>query len=492
MRISHLILLSFTFILLLFATTTYINYRQTQQVKANAQYAEQSTTIIQKSNRFQRNILNMVSGLRGFLLTGESFFLQAYDSAALENATIINELKAAIPDTSYRQRILNEAEQLNNRWLNEFATPLRQAKINAEASYVNEPYFNRLYKEKMFISEESKLNILLQQKIRAFINSEYAERSQRSRRLSTSVQHTSSVSLTLTVLSFALGFFIVSFLAYRISKRILKMVHMADSIAAGNYRVHTEETGQDELSKLARSLNHMAKVLDYNINELKKKNGELDQFAHVVSHDLKAPLRGIDNVVNWIKEDHQEELSPKLAEYMELISGRVTRGENLIQGLLTYARVGKDEQKKEAVDLTLLVQEILENYPLKKAFTITIDPALPVLHTHRLPLFQVFSNLIGNAIKYNNKEKGELKIWHKKHPKHYEFFIEDNGPGINRNYHEKIFAIFQTLQERDSFESTGVGLAIVKKILDARTEEIWLVSEPGQGTTFSFTWKNDN
>jgi len=430
----------------------------------------------------------MVSGLRGFLLTGENYFLQAYDSAVTENTTIIKELQNLIPDISYQTGILNEVEHLNNRWLGEFVTPLRLAKINAEASDKNEPYFNRLYKEKMFISEESRLNIVLQQKIREFINSEYAERSKRTSRLATSIEQTSTISFTLTILSIILGFSIVSFLAYRISNRILRMVKMADSIAAGNYQVHTEETGQDEVSKLARSLNHMAKVLSHNIAELRRKNQELDQFAHVVSHDMKAPLRGIDNVVTWIEEDHKEELTPKVAEYIHLIKGRVTRGENLIQGLLTYARVGKEEQVKETVHVKDLINDLLENYPLKLGLKIEVEQGLPELYTNKVPLFQVFSNLVGNAIKYNDKKHGLIKIYHKELEKHYEFFIEDNGPGINQNYHEKIFVIFQTLQERDSFESTGVGLAIVKKILDSRGEKISVSSETGNGTTFSFTW----
>ncbi len=101
---------------------------------------------------------------------------------------------------------------------------------------------------------------------------------------------------------------------------------------------------------------------------------------------------------------------------------------------------------------------------------------------------QVFSNLISNAIKYHNKPTGEIKIYSDEKADHHVFFVEDDGPGIEKTYHDKIFVIFQTLQERDSFESTGVGLAIVKKILDARKEQIMIKSEPGKGSVFSFTW----
>jgi light-regulated signal transduction histidine kinase (bacteriophytochrome) len=113
---------------------------------------------------------------------------------------------------------------------------------------------------------------------------------------------------------------------------------------------------------------------------------------------------------------------------------------------------------------------------------------MPVITTERVPLLQIFTNLITNAFKYHDKPDGYVKIYYKSNGDFYEFFVEDNGPGIERNYHEKIFVIFQTLEARDSFESTGVGLAIIKKILEDRDLKIKLVSEPGIGSTFSFTW----
>jgi signal transduction histidine kinase len=489
MRISYLIFLSFLSILLLFAFTTFINFRLSERVKENTDFVNQSGNIVRGSNRFQRNIINMGSGLRGFLLTGEDSFLQAYDSAATENKLILTDLFKQLDTTSRQYKLLVDIASLNNRWLSEFGQPLRQAKIGAEASDVNLPYFNKLYREKMQSSDERKLNTRLQEEIREFVNIEYEKRSEREKLLNDSLQMTKTISFFMITFSVLMALFIVSFLTIRISKRILQMVRMADSIAAGNYNVSTEETGKDELSGLARSLNYMAKTLSSNINELTKKNRELDQFAHIVSHDMKAPLRGIDNVVSWIEEDHKDELTPKVAEYIHLIKGRVIRGESLIQGLLSYARVGKEEEGEEKIDTRELLGEVLENFSLKEGITITVSEKMPVIYSVKLPLFQVFSNLIDNALKYNDKINGLVKVYHKEHPGHWEFFVSDNGPGISKNYHEKIFMIFQTLKERDSFESTGVGLAIVKKILDSRGEEIKLESEPGTGSIFSFTWK---
>ena len=487
MKISYFIFFSFLFILLLFSITTYINFKQSEEVRENSEWVDKSTTIIRNSNRFQRNILNMISGLRGYLFTGENYFIQAYDSAKAENETILAELSSLIPGDTSQLTLLGEIRTINNSWLNNFSTPLIAAKNlagNSDSSLVS---FNKLYRQKLTTGSERYLNRQLQEKIRVFINNEYNSRDIRTIVLDKSVQRTRTISFALTTLSIFVGAIISIFLAYRISIRIMGMVKMANEIAEGNYEVHTKESGRDELSLLARSLNHMANVLKENITLLKRKNQELDQFAHIVSHDLKAPLRGIGNVVSWIEEDHGTEISPKLTEYVQIIKGRLVRTENLIHGILSYARIGKEKQEKEDVDVNQLVDEISEAL-MKPGIKLIISSKLPKLFTEKLPLLQVFSNLIGNAVKHHDKRNGLIKVYHQEHFLHYEFFVEDNGPGISKNYHNKIFVIFQTLHERDVVESTGVGLAIVKKILDDRNQKIDIISDIGKGSIFSFTW----
>ena len=489
MKISHLIFLGFLFILIMFTITTYMNYKQAEKVNENSEWFAKSTTVMQHSNRFQRNILNMVSGLRGYLLSGENYFIQSYDSAAQENVNILNELQAIIPDTSGQSMSLKELVRLNSQWMNDFADPLIQAKKAASDSDSSMRAYNALYREKLVVGNEASLNRRLQQRFREFTNFEYQLRTARSQILSDSIRQTRTISFYLTTFSIVLGFLISLFLAYRISTRIMAMVKMANTIASGNYEVQTADKGSDELSQLANSLNHMAEVLSENIRLLQRKNEELDQFAHIVSHDLKAPLRGIDNVITWIEEDHSTELPPKISEYIQLIKGRLLRAENMIRGILLYARVGKQSLEREFINLNSLLQDIAENLVIRPGLTLEIQPDLPEIYSERIPLQQVLSNLISNAIKYHDKTEGYIRVSVRNRLDYYEFFVEDNGPGIAKNYHEKIFAIFQTLQARDSFESTGVGLAIVKKILDDRKQRITVTSEPGSGTTFSFTWQ---
>lgn len=488
MKISHLIFLGFLFILIMFSIATYINHRQAQKVQENSEWFAKSTTVMREGNRFQRNIVSMVSGLRGYLLSGENYFIQSYDSAAQENVEILKQLEEIIPDTSAQKSALKELINLNDQWMLDFADPLIKAKMNAHLSDSSQRAYQTLYRDKLVVGTEKNINRRLQQRFRDFTNYEYQLRAVRSQILSQSIEQTGAISFWLTTISILLGFLISLFLAYRISTRIMAMVKMANTIASGNYEVQTADKGQDELSQLANSLNHMAEVLSENIRLLQRKNEELDQFAHIVSHDLKAPLRGIDNVITWIEEDHSTELPPKISEYIQLIKGRLVRAENMIKGILLYARVGKQTPEREYLNLNLLLQDISDNLPLRPGLKFKIQGNLPEMYTERIPLQQVLSNLIGNAIKYHDKPEGYIKVYLKNFSDHYEFFVEDNGPGIPEAYHGKIFAIFQTLQERDSFESTGIGLAIVKKILDDRKQEIKVTSEPGKGCIFSFTW----
>jgi PAS domain S-box-containing protein len=220
---------------------------------------------------------------------------------------------------------------------------------------------------------------------------------------------------------------------------------------------------------------------------LADRNQELDSFVYIVSHDLKAPLRAISNLSVWIEEDLGTDLPAEIGQHMTQLRGRVRRMEAMIDGLLGYARVGRTDVQIELVSVAELLAEILDSLMPPSTFEITIAPNMPTFPTKRLLLSQVFSNLIGNAFKHHDKSNGLIRISCQEQGDFYEFTIVDDGPGISLEQHDRVFVIFQSTNPQKNPDSTGIGLSIVKKIVETAGGKIWLESL-GRGTTFYFTW----
>ena len=225
------------------------------------------------------------------------------------------------------------------------------------------------------------------------------------------------------------------------------------------------------------------------IAQLEKTNAELDQFAYVASHDLKAPLRGIANLSQWIEDDLGDKMDEQGRYHMGLLRGRVARLENLIEGILSYSRADRGEEAAVDVELGAFVKEIWELIGPPATAKITIHE-LPALRTPKIPLQQVLMNLISNAVKYNGG-KVSIEVGAQREDEDWAIYIKDDGVGIAPEFHQRIWGLFQTLEPRDKVESTGIGLAVVRKIVEARGGRAWVESEAGAGATFWFTWPAD-
>ncbi len=225
------------------------------------------------------------------------------------------------------------------------------------------------------------------------------------------------------------------------------------------------------------------------IRDLETSNRELDQFAYVASHDLKAPLRGIANLSVWMEEDLGGRLDGEARKHMDLLRGRVHRMEGLIDGILQYSRAGRVREAAEPVDTGALLAEVVDLLAPPAGIDIRVMEGMPTVIAERLPLQQVFMNLVGNAVKYGAAEHPRITVSAAPDPADgWVFAVSDNGPGIAPAYHERIFGIFQTLQPRDTVEGTGIGLSLVRKIVESRGGRVWVESAEGAGATFRFHW----
>ncbi|MGE5297498.1 MAG: sensor histidine kinase [Solirubrobacterales bacterium] len=216
-------------------------------------------------------------------------------------------------------------------------------------------------------------------------------------------------------------------------------------------------------------------------------NEELSHFAYVVSHDLKAPLRGIKLIAEWLCADYGDKLDGDAKEQLDLLQSRVSRMHNLIDGVLQYSRVGRIKEDMIAVDLSELISGVIDGIVPPEHVRIAVQPGLPVIECEKTRITQVFQNLLGNAIKFMDKPAGEVTVGCVEDGDFWRFGVSDNGPGIEAKYFDRIFKLFQTLAPRDEFESSGVGLAVVKKIIEMYGGRVWVESEVGKGSTFFFT-----
>jgi len=252
--------------------------------------------------------------------------------------------------------------------------------------------------------------------------------------------------------------------------------------------IRERKQAEENLRLRAQELSWTANTLAQTSNILRKRNQELDQFAYVVSHDLKAPLRAIANLSSWIEEDLSDSMTEDTIHQMNLLRGRVHRMEALIEGLLQYSRIGRIQAACEMVNVEKLLAEIIDSLAPSPGFAVEVASGMPTFVAEKLPLQQVFSNLISNAIKHNRNLSGSVKISVTELDDFYAFSVADDGPGIAPQYHEKVFVIFQTLEARDIVENTGIGLSLVKKIVEGQGGTISLESAEGEGATFGFTW----
>lgn len=425
--------------------------------RKNEEYTYQQVVHTQKvlraSDQLLNSLLNAETGIRGYGLTEDLKFLAPYQQALPEIEPTLQNLSQLVKDNPQQQQQLSELTQLVDQELNILAKTLQQI----EDDFRFAPQAPRLGA----LVEQGKDRMdAVRQSLQEFKDAEQELLVQRRARLS-QARFVNDALLGISGVISLLGF-AAALSLYRQTEK--QMLHRADELAATNRILATANL------------------------TLADRNKELDQFTYVVSHDLKAPLRAIANLSEWIEEDLEGKLDEENRHQMDLLRKRVHRMEALINGLLQFSRVGRRQSTVETVRVGELLTDIIDSLAPPADFKIEIQEPMPTLQTDTLPLQQVFSNLLSNAIKHHHQPDGHIHISAKPQLDGYEFAVRDNGPGIAEDYHDKIFQIFQVLDSRDLTENTGIGLSIVKKIVESKGGTIRVESEPNQGTTFRFTW----
>jgi Bacteriophytochrome (light-regulated signal transduction histidine kinase) len=296
-------------------------------------------------------------------------------------------------------------------------------------------------------------------------------------------------------------------IANSIAKPIRELTRISAHIASGDLAARVKVISDDELGKLAGSFNRMTDSLVYAMKKIKEKNieveeqkalleavnKELDSFVYTVSHDLRAPLRGIEGFANFLKEDYSSKLDKEGADYLARIIAGTGRMRKLIDDLLSLSRISRIMNPYEMVDINELIRSVLARieFDIKKNnVRMTVANDMPTAYCDKIKIGEVFLNLINNAVKFSSKDisrQPTVEIGWQDREAAYEFFVKDNGIGIDKKYHREVFGIFRRLHTQDEYEGTGAGLSIVKKVIDDHKGSIWIESEPGKGASFCFT-----
>jgi light-regulated signal transduction histidine kinase (bacteriophytochrome) len=264
-------------------------------------------------------------------------------------------------------------------------------------------------------------------------------------------------------------------------ENILNSMNLENNFLANSTLLNSSDYIKEQSLEIVR-INKQREEL---LQNLEKQNQALNDYAHVVSHDLKAPLRSIDSLISWFKEDNAEILDEKKKQSLDFILSIVEKMDLLIKGILVYSTIDKLENEDRTIELTILIDEVVRTIHVPNHIEIVFKNEMPKVYGNDFRFKQLFQNLIQNSIKFNDKENGFVEIGSNENENEIEFYIKDNGIGINERYQSKIFDLFSKLENND--QSSGIGLSIVKKIIDLYGGKIWLESQEAIGTTFYFT-----
>jgi signal transduction histidine kinase len=441
-------------LLLFLGASVYLRYNTVAATK----YVTHTQEVLLESNNLLIALLNAETAVRGYGSTRNKSFLEPYDAAMRSLPASMNRLEKLVGDNSKQSQQVQVIEQRIQQELELLLQEINN--ISASTVTANTAQQNASLIKGKVVMDQLRLDI------NQFQMEEWRLLRLREKLLDNQEQLRGWVQLIMTAISV-----LASVAAIYLFNRIER----------------DKQSGIGMLQVQAKNVAQLNQILAQTNMMLADRNQELDQFVYVSSHDLKAPLRAIANLSEWIEEDLDGQLPEEGQRHMQLLRKRVQRMDALINGLLEYSRVGRAKVPVETVNVADLLAEVIDLLAPPSNFIVEVG-LMPTIQTRRLPLSQVFSNLISNAIKHCDRLDARIQITANVQDQLCKFTISDNGPGIAPEHQNKIFTIFQTLDARDKTENTGIGLSIVKKLVELEGGKVWVESELGQGAQFIFTW----
>ena len=443
------------------SVTSYLSFQK--QAKRNL-WVGHSYEVLKVAQHIQGLMTDMETGRRGFRGTNEKRFLQPYDEALKQIGPEILNLKNLVDDNLQQENNATALEQHVNGLLQFW-----KDKGDDASGYTRDTNIKITDDEKKRMDE-----------IRANLN----DLSQVESTLLSNRENNNTHSIIVASKTSILGIILIQAIILVLIILILRESKKNRTVR-GKLREFNEGLilQKDILLESEKEL-HMA------LFKVEEVNKQLEKFVYTVAHDIKSPLAGISGSLARLKSDETIIANPKVARFIDLSYEQSVHLSEMVNSILEYSRVSLDNQQEDEVNTKELVNELATlMYPPQNVH-ITVTGSMPVLITRRIKIIEVFQNLIGNAIKYNNKEQGYIEVGCSEKDQCYEFFVKDNGIGISEENQHHIFSLFRASANSSARESsTGFGLNIVKLIVEEQGGKIWVESVPGEGSTFYFEWR---
>lgn len=432
------------------------------------------------------NLVDLENSQRGYLITENEQFLLPFPTSKVSISQRLKKLDLLVKDAGVRQHLnqMHPVIKAKLDFINKCVELVQQGQIGQAIELVK----NGRGKELM--DNFHRLRKIMQEREIKLLN-----------------QHTARYEQELFYIQIILvvgGIFAVyamSITAVNATKKIKgpidQLLQSISLMAEGklDYKINSIEKNEiglisNAFNNMADKINESGKLREETLAELQRSNADLDKFAYVASHDLKAPLRGIRSLAQWIAEDVAETASKDTMENLELLNSRVDRLDGLLESLLAYSRIGHKTESPKEIDIANLIDDIADYLAPDPSFLITYKGNVSTFFTSKVPFELVLRNLISNSIKHHDHASGQINVYAKEFGDLVEFRVQDDGPGIPDEFKERIFEMFQTLKPRDQVEGSGMGLAIVKKTIEIFGGKIRVESILSQrGSSFIFTWK---